>query len=103
MQENILLLKHKKLKPFERTEVKRLRSVEAAARKVSMVVAGPEVLSEADRKPTPTVMALRKVQFGRAAYADPSQVGTKQVHVGPVQDGPVHDGQNMVRRTGSKL
>ena len=45
---------YKKLKPFEKTEVKRLRSVEAAARKVSMVVAGPEVPSEADHKPSPS-------------------------------------------------
>ena len=84
---------YKKLKPFEKTEVKRLRSVEAAARKVSMVVAGPEVPSEADRKPSPTVKTLKKVQFGRASYADQSQVG---IHVGPVQDGPVDEGQNMV-------
>ena len=61
-----------------------------------MVVAGPEVPSEADRKPTPTVKTLKTVQFGHAAYADQSQVGTKQVHVGPVQDGPVDDGQSMV-------
>ena len=89
-------LEYKKLKPFERTEVKRLRSVEAAARKVSMVVAGLEVLSEANRKPIPTVKMLQNVQVGRAADADRSQVGTKQVHVGPVQDGPVQDGQNTV-------
>ena len=86
----------KKLKPFECTEVKRLRWVEAAARKVSMVVAGPEVPSEANHKPSPTVKTLKKVQFRRAAYADQSQVGTKQVHVSPVQDGPVDDGQNTV-------
>ena len=81
-------LEYKKLKPFERTENKRLRLVEAAARKVAMVVAGPEVPSEAYRKPSPTVKTLKKVQFGRAAYADPSQVGMKQAHDGPVQAGP---------------
>ena len=81
-------LEYKKLKPFKCTEVKRLQSVEAAARKVSMVVAGPEVPSEADRKPSPTVKTLKKVQFGLSAYADQSQVWTKQVHVRPVQDGP---------------
>ena len=84
-------LEYKKLKPFERTEVKRLRSVEATARKVAMVVAGPEVPSEADRKPSPTVMTPKKVQFRRAVYAEPSQVGKKQVHVGPVQAGPNTD------------
>ena len=89
-------LEYKKLKPFERTEVKRLRSVEAAARKVTMVVAGPEVPLEADRKPSPTVKTLKKVQFRRAAYADQSQVEKKQVHVGPVQDGSVDDGQDTV-------
>ena len=52
-----------------------------------MVVAGPEVPSEADHKPIPTVKTLKKVQFGRAAYADQSLDGTKQVHVGPLQDG----------------
>ena len=80
-------LGYKKLKPFECTEVKRLQSVEAAARKVSMMVAGPEVPSEADRKPSPTVKTLQKVQYGRAAYADPSQVGIKQAHDGLVQAG----------------
>ena len=89
-------LAYKKLKPFERAEVKRLRSVEAAARKVAMVVAGLEVPSEADCKPSPAVKTLKKVQFGRAAYADQSQVGKKQVHVGPVQDGSVDDGQDTV-------
>ena len=64
-----------------------------------MVVAGLEVPLEADRKPSPTVKTLKKVEFGRAAYADQSQVGKKQVHVGPVQDRPVDDGQNTVGRT----
>ena len=59
-----------------------------------MVVAGPEVPSEADRKPSPTVKTLKKVQFGRSAYADPSQVGIKQAHDRPVQAGP-----NTVGRT----
>ena len=61
-----------------------------------MVVAVLEVPAEVDRKPSPTVKTLKKVRFGHAAYADQSQVGTKQVHVGPVQDGPVDDGQNTV-------
>ena len=78
---------YNKLKPFECTEVKRLRSIEAAAGKVAMVVAGPDEPVEADRKPSPTAKTPKKVQFGHAAYVDPSQVRTKQVHVGPVQKG----------------
>ena len=76
---------YSKLKSFECTEVNRLRSVKAAARKVAMVVAGLEVPSEADRKPSPTVKTLKKVQF---MPPDPSQVGIKQAHDWPVQAGP---------------
>jgi len=53
-----------------------------------MVVAGLEVPSEADCKPSPTVKTLKKLQFGHTAYVDPSQVGIKQAHDGPVQAGP---------------
>ena len=53
-----------------------------------MVVAGLEVPSEVDRKPSPIVKTPKKVQFGHAAYADPSQVEIKQAHDGPVQAGP---------------
>ena len=79
---------YNKLKPFEHTEVKRLRTIEAAARKVAMVVALLEEPVDVDRKPSPTAKTPKKVQFGHAAYVDPSQVRTKQVHVIPVQDGP---------------